>query len=314
MALRRDRRANFLQRIREFRNKEEETRRQRLKTDAAYRAQMEQRRRPSPTSVPSGRKLPPWPLGPRGDVDGHFQKVILHSPAAYHLMRSCPGVAAEVLLAVSIEGSPEEQYGSGTRFDQELGLDYDREGYPTAYWKSPFFAFLQIDPDVALAALLQLINFCTSRWEHGTGREEGSHRPTTSVILDDGTAREFVGDYLVFAWSQSNSHHNGQLFSALAALEKWLCGLIDREVDITGHIDNLLRNSNSVAVIGVLINIGKYRTELFKGPEKWHVHSTNAWRLGVISIAYKRNSVLIAEKGGCFPSFTVVHIQISSYS
>jgi hypothetical protein len=56
---------------------------------------------------------------------------------------------------------------------------------------------------------------------------------------------------------------NRQLYSALAALEKWLCGLVDQGADITGRVGHLMRHSDSVAVLGVLINVGKRLPELF---------------------------------------------------
>jgi hypothetical protein len=42
--------------------------------------------------------------------------------------------------------------------------------------------------------------------------------------------------------------------------------LIDRGVDVTPYLDDLLRTSHSLAVVGVLINVGKYKPGLFKGP------------------------------------------------
>ena len=84
--------------------------------------------------------------------------------------------------------------------------------------------------------------------------------------MADGTTREYAGNYWVFTWSQENSLFIGQLHCALAALERWLCDLIDAGIDVAPQIDALLRTTSSVAVLGVLINVGKYRDELFKGP------------------------------------------------
>jgi hypothetical protein len=97
-------------------------------------------------------------------------------------------------------------------------------------------------------------------------RERRSPPPGTTIQLGDGTLREFAGNFPVFNWSQTNSNHIGQLTSALAALERWLCDLIDRGVDVTGRIEDLLRRSRSAGILGVLVNIGKYKPELFKGP------------------------------------------------
>src|SRR5262249_9113218 len=134
---------------------------------------------------------------------------------------------------------------------------------PTAPWKSPFYAFLQINADVALDCLNQLINFATERWIHAVRKRARSEPPTLSLRLTDGTKRAYAGNDWVFAWSQANSLFVGQLHCALAALERWLCDLIHAGVDITPQIDGLLRGTNSVAVLGVLVNVGKVSSELF---------------------------------------------------
>ena len=71
---------------------------------------------------------------------------------------------------------------------------------------------------------------------------------------------------MVFDWVQSNSISAGQLYSALAALERWLCMGLDNGTDIAPFVERILRGSNSVGVLGVLANVGKYRPELFAGP------------------------------------------------
>ncbi len=87
-----------------------------------------------------------------------------------------------------------------------------------------------------------------------------------SLRLADGTVRAYAGNYWVFAWSQQNSLFIGQLHCALAALERWLCDLVDAGIDIAPQIDAMLRATNSVAVLGALVNVGKFREELFKSP------------------------------------------------
>jgi hypothetical protein len=68
--------------------------------------------------------------------------------------------------------------------------------------------------------------------------------------LSDGAIREYTGNYWVFAWSHEDSLFIGQLHCALAALERWLCDLVDAGVDIASRIDALLRTTTSVAVLG----------------------------------------------------------------
>ncbi len=215
-----------------------------------------------PTIIPSGRRLPYWPLGPQGRVDREFSDCCTSQNALVPLMRIRPKIAAEVLLAAIIEDSPEESYSSA-RYDDGFGLDFDKDSYPTAYWKSPFLTFLQIAPSTALEALISLVNFCTERWcaEYRRLWSEPPH--PTRLLLSDGIERAFFGDPMVFLWSQSNSTHTGQLHSALAALERYFVVAAANGLDVGPNIQLILRTGTSVALLGVLASLGKSRAELF---------------------------------------------------
>jgi hypothetical protein len=214
--------------------------------------------------IPLARKLPPWPLGPRGRVDQEFQDVCVHSPALHRLMRSRPDVASEILLAVLIEGAPREEYSSSLR-DEHIGLEYAHaDSYPTIYWKSPFLAFLQIAPDTALNALIQLVNFCTDRWAQER-HKRGDSVPELVLTDRDGREYRFVGNARVLDWAQDNSNFIGQLHCSLNALEKWLTLRVDERADISGICERLLRECSSVAIVGVLLDVAKYSPTLLAG-------------------------------------------------
>lgn len=248
-------------RIAEARRQQAERHAKRLQSDPKYRARHEARR-PIPSFIGSSREsLPPWPLGACRKVDMDFRTACLKENGLQPLMRVRPDVAAEVLLALIIEDQPERAYGS-SRHEIELGLEYAKDGYPTAFWKSPFFSFLQIAPDAGLKALITLVNFCTERWLAEVMERWAEHSPGLTLQLADGTAKTFGGDKSVFDWTQSNSNHNGNLFCALDALERWLAFQLDTGMDITPHIEQILREGASAAFIGLLVNIGKYQPSL----------------------------------------------------
>jgi hypothetical protein len=94
----------------------------------------------------------------------------------------------------------------------------------------------------------------------------GSAPTPLSLRLNDGTTRNYAGNAWVFRWSHENSLFLGQLHAALAALEKWLCDLVDAGKNIAPEIAALLQATNSVSVLGVLVNVGKHKPELLKGP------------------------------------------------
>ena len=230
---------------------------------------------------------------------------MLRSAGFQALMRTNAAVAGEVLLACVIEDGPEEEFGSRRGIDRELGIKSDNEGYPTAPWKSPFYAFLQINPDAALGYMHQFVNFSTERWVQAVRKHTRSDPATLSIRLTDGTMRTYAGDYCVFSWSQQNSLSIGQLHCALAALERWLCDLIGAGVDVVSQIDALLRATNSVAVLSVLIDVGKYRDELFKGPlrpllgtqhmYKWDLQRSGKFAYAFDAVTWARSGELVFE-------------------
>ena len=138
MARRRPMRADLKAKLNEHHEERAAEHRRRMRSDADYRERHERKR--SIPFLPSGRRLPPWPLGPQARVDRRFGQAVLRSATFQSLIRARPKAASEVLLAILID-SPEERYGSHGSYREELGLAYDHESYPTAYWKSPFFRF-----------------------------------------------------------------------------------------------------------------------------------------------------------------------------
>jgi hypothetical protein len=224
-----------------------------------------QRRRSFPAAfISTEEELPPWPLGPRERLNGAFRAAVLHGNALQAMMTADPEAATEVLLACMINDHPVSGYSRSMRIDDDLGLQPDHESYPTIFWKSAFFPYLQINPDAALAALKQLVEFTMERWAAGAPR--GAHIPSVEVMLANGETRVFPGGINQFGWSQHNSTSNGQLFSALDALERWLALKADAGEDLAPWCDRLLDAGGSTAILGVLVNLGKYRPGLFKGP------------------------------------------------
>lgn len=263
LAGRREVAEEVIERISEVRLQEAKQHSKQLQTDPVYKAKHEARRQASPISSLGREKLPPWPLGAHRKVDMEFRDSCLKNNGIKPLMHTCPDIASEVLLALIIEDQPEREYGS-SRHEIELGLEYAQDGYPTAFWKSPFFTFLQIEPNVALKALIALINFCTERWtaEIMDGLEEPAPRLTLQLTKSE---KAFIGGYQVFDWTQSSSLHNGHLFSALDALERWLTLQLDTGVDITPYVEQILQEGASASLIGLLVNVGKYDQSLFSG-------------------------------------------------
>lgn len=252
-------------RIAEVQLKKANVHAERLKTDPKYRARHEERMQ-LPCSIGSFREpLPPWPLGASDRVDMDFRAACIKESGIQSLMRAQPELAAEVLLALIIDDQPEQEYGSAP-FELDLGLEYAQDAYPTAFWKSPFFPFFQLAPETALTSLIALVNFCTERWVAEIMNGRSGEAPGLTLQFADGSEKTFPGWWRVFGWPQSNDLHNGNLFCALDALERWLTLRLDAGEKITADIERILQEGSSAALVSVLLNVAKYRPSLLTGP------------------------------------------------
>ena len=251
-------------RIAEVQLEEAKAHAERLKIDAKYKAQHDERKRMPPSLGSFRERLPPWPLGARDKVDMDFRTACIKENGIQYLMRAQPELAAEVLLVLIIEDQPEREYGSA-RYEIDLGLEYPQDAYPTAFWKSPFFPFFQLAPETALTSLIALVNFCTERWVAEVMKGQTGGAPGVTLRFSDESEKTLPGWWQVFGWPQSNEMRNGNLFCALDALERWLTQRLDAGEDITAYIERILREGNSAAFVSVLLNVAKYRPSLLTG-------------------------------------------------
>ncbi|MGZ9569557.1 hypothetical protein NBV64_00020 [Alcaligenes sp. DN25] len=265
LAGRREIDADVKRRIAEVQRQEAKAHTERLKTDPEYKARHEKRKRIPPSLGSFRERLPPWPLGASGKVDRDFRTACIKENGIQSLMRAQPELAAEVLLALIIEDQPEREYGSA-QLDMDLGLEYTQDAYPTAFWKSPFFPFLQLAPETALTSLIALVNFCTERWVAEVMKGRAGEAPAVTLRFAGGLEKTFPGWRQVFGWPQSNDLRNGNLYCALDALERWFMLRLDAGEDITADIERILREGNSAALVSVLLNVAKYRPSLLAGP------------------------------------------------
>lgn len=265
LAGRREIDANVTRRIAEARLQQAKEHAERLNTDAEYKARHEERQRFPPSIGSFRERLPPWSIGASRKIDIDFRTACIEERGIQSLMRAQPELAAEILLALIVEDQPEREYGSDG-FELDLGLEYPQDAYPTAFWKSPFFPFLQLAPETALTSLIVLVNFCTERWLIQVMNGRSGETPGVTLQFSDGSEKTFPGGWQVFDWPQSNEMRNGNLFCALDALERWLTVQLDAGENITPYIERIFREGKSAALVSVLINIAKYRPSLLTGP------------------------------------------------
>jgi GTPase SAR1 family protein len=232
---------------------------------ARQKANPPRRRAPPPSSFISNRQeLPPWPLGPNARLIDAFRDAVLHANGLLPLMNTDTSTATEVLLACMIEDQPHTEFDHSLRIDESYGLKFDHESYPTVFWKSPFFTYLSAQPEAALRALKQLLDFVVGRWFSQAPQD--AEMPLLTVQISESVTRTFPGTWAHFGWSQHNSTSSGQLYCALDALERWLLLKVDAGEDIGPWCERLFDLEASTAILGVLVNVGKHHPVLFLGP------------------------------------------------
>jgi hypothetical protein len=232
---------------------------------ARQKAAPPRRRAPPPASfISSQQELPHWPLGPNARLIDAFRDAVLHANGLLPLMNTDTAVATEVLLACIIEDQPHTEFDQSLRIDESYGLKFDHESYPAIFWKSPFFAYLSAQPEAALRALKQLLDFVVDRWF--SQAPKGAEMPMLTVPISESVTRTFPGTWAHFGWSQHNSTSSGQLYCALDALERWLLLKVDADEDIGPWCERLFDLEASTAILGVLVNVGKHHPALFLGP------------------------------------------------
>jgi len=221
--------------------------------------------------VPPGQQTrgglpPPWPDGPRERVDRAFQEVCLEPECLVPLIKTCPAVAREVLLALLIEHPVTEYYGSRDMMGDQLGTAYLNAWYPPMYFRGPFRYFLSLQPEHGLDAIIRLVNFASERWAEQFERP-GHAAPRVTIRLED-REQDLIGDSEVYWWYRDRLVRSRSVPSALMALERWLYEKLENNESVDEWIKLILDRSKTVALAAVLVAVGRKHPTLFEGPLK----------------------------------------------
>lgn len=210
------------------------------------------------------REPKPWPEGPQVECSPAFREAFMNGQYAMALCGSLPEVAAEALLGVLLDLPL-----SGPPYDHGMGLDehgFDRAWKlrKSSFWTNgPFVAFLNSSPDIALATIIRLVNFATER---ATELPEDVRERIVVPMNVAGQAREWRGTQWSLLWHKGHVFGARAVCCALLSLEYWLYQLQDAKKPLDAYLAAILEQSRSIALAGVLINVGKRDPDLFLGP------------------------------------------------
>ncbi|MFA4849675.1 MAG: ATP-binding protein [Methanoregula sp.] len=236
------------------------------------------------TSIPPDyivKLLPPWPDGPYKHVDELFQKMCIQENELTPVIVKNPNLATEILFSLIIEEprSVNPNYDDDYR-EREFGL-VDFHGIIPALPRSgPFFVFLQMHPSEGIDLITRIVNFATERYLERKVKLQKTYPdsgtdcfsnfdPVNSVeILLSGSPKILKGDHEVYYWYRDSGVTCCPriISSMLMALEKFLYEKIDEKESIDTYIQTIYEKTSSVAMLGVLTSVGKYKLSLFEGP------------------------------------------------
>lgn len=206
-----------------------------------------------------------WPDGPGDDVDEAFREACSERDGMDCLFRHDPVLAERILLALTIEVRRREDRESSVDHDSTFGLIRPSSGFAAPhYHQGPFLAFLQTSRREAVSLILKIVNFASERAAAAIKRKWP--KQTNGIPSPVGNGVLWAGDESVFCWNRARIDACARAVAPLAALEKWLGDNFANGVPIDEELTQILKSAKSVAIAGVLLDLGRRFPELFDGP------------------------------------------------
>jgi len=203
-----------------------------------------------------------WGEGPSRKTSEGLADAWFQGDASYALYERYPSVATEITLAFLIDWPKviidRDFYYHG--YDHH-GLAHAAEDFDPVFWTTgPFINYLRGNWKIGVDLIVKLANFATDRYEEWWPYEE-----TLKIrIHHNNTELFWNGNAQVYGWHQYYMNTAKAVTCALMALERWFDEKIDQDsVVVTEAIDFIYKNCHSLAIIGVLIAVGKRHPKLF---------------------------------------------------
>lgn len=200
-----------------------------------------------------------WTHGPYESPDCAFEKICTEDNALNPIIDSHPETAKEILLALFIEAPEEVSFGYDHNYD--LDINEPHGWFPPFYTRGPFLYFLKNQPKVGIDFIVTLVNFATQQW---TNKFTHEHKEIPKITINiNAKEHDYIGDHRVYFWFRDSTGVPHSIVSALMALEKFLVDQIDAGKPLSDYIKFILDNGNSLAYLGILVSMGKYKPVLF---------------------------------------------------
>lgn len=222
-----------------------------------------------------------WVDGPYRSVPYKFQTSVLETAAIYEILSGDSALGTEILLAILIDEPHERQLGNQDR--SSFCLFEPIGWYPPFYNRGPFLNYFRINPTEALQFTLTIVDFATERY-----LEQLQHKGLVDdsiTIVYVGGKKVFKGDRQVFGWHKDMGNPPHSLVTILMAFEQFLYEELDNKKPVDAYVRQALDNTNSLAIVGLLLVVAKKEWTLFKNVLQpllptfrfyvWDLHSTS---------------------------------------
>lgn len=209
---------------------------------------------------PLKRKAEQWPDGPYERVDEAFQKACLSTKAIYPILKNDPELASELLLAIIID-EPKDLYEHYNYYNQDYSVYSPIRWYPPFFLRGPFISFFRIQPIHAIRFMNRLMGFVTERYFESQETRNQEEEVIKTTL--DGNIKNYKGDSSVFLWHKDIGNAPHLIVSLLMAFEQFLYENIEQKKDITEYVRMAVRETNSLAVVGVVLVVAKIQWTLY---------------------------------------------------
>ncbi len=205
----------------------------------------------------------PWPDGPLRSVNRNVHNGFLSSddPLQY-LFEVRPEVGKEVLLALLIrEPLPKMSHPDylGCEIDEFLHVETQQDWNEAMYFHGPFLLFLQINWEKAIDTIVTLTNFVTQRW---IDNRKDPPPPVSATV--NGEKIEYFGGFDNYFWYRDFVNAPNIIVPALMALEYWLYCCLELDGPTKPALKQVIETSQSTALLGVIVSVGRKHPMLFK--------------------------------------------------
>ena len=166
------------------------------------------------------------------------------------LCRFAPEFSVPLLTSIfCIEIKPDSLTHSYFHLRDDYGLEHNFEFFPPTYLKGPFLGLLRISSKHGIQLIQNLVNHSINCWK--ILQKQDSKSPIPQTIKFSDFEIQIWGDEYVYRWYRHPSTSPNVLTCALMALEYWLNEEIPKSSDPQSLFSEILRQTESAAIIGV---------------------------------------------------------------